>query len=120
MNQLHEGLMSSGKVSAEQAQQIISGIQGHINETGMKKSNFKKALTAGYGGGASGSQSGGSVIQTESLEDGRSKTKKAETTDGFSYITCENCGHDQVYMKHQVKCRNCRENFSLDKLKNKV
>jgi hypothetical protein len=121
MNALHEGLMSSGRVSAEQAQQIISGIQNHIDSTSIKKSQFKKALTAGYGGaGAPGSQSGGSVIQTESLEDGRSKTKKAETTDGFSYITCENCGHDQVFMKHQVKCRNCRQNFSLEKLKDRV
>jgi hypothetical protein len=121
MASLHQGLMSSGRVSAEQAQQIISGIQNHIDETSIKKSNFKKALTAGYGGaGASGSQSGGSVIQTESIDDGRSKTKKAETTDGFSYITCEDCGHDQVYMKHQVKCRNCRQNFSLEKLKNRV
>jgi hypothetical protein len=121
MNSLHQGLMSSGKVSPEQAQKIISGIQNHIDDTSIKKSRFKKALTAGYGGaGAPGSQSGGSVIQTESLDDGRSKTKKAETTDGFSYITCEDCGHDQVYMKHQVKCRNCRQNFSLDKLKNRV
>lgn len=118
MESLHTGLLESGKVSPEQAQQILSGIQNHIDLNGIKKSQFKKALTAGYGGAdAPSSRSGGSVIQAEALDDGR---KKSETTDGFTYITCENCGHDQVHMKHQVKCRNCRQNFSLDKLKNKL
>lgn len=118
LDSLHTGLMESGRVTPEQAKAIISGIQNHIDTKAMKKSQFKKALTAGYGGaGAPGSMTGGSVIQTESLEDGR---KKSETTDGFTYITCENCGSDQVYMKHQVKCRQCRQNFSLEKLKNKL
>ncbi len=81
------------------------------------KSKLKKALTAGYGGaGAPSAMTGGSVIQSESLDDGRAK--KTETTDGFSYISCDTCGHEQVYMKHQVKCRKCRKNFSLDKLQN--
>jgi len=79
------------------------------------KKSLKKALTAGYGGaGSPGEMTGGSVIQSEGLDDGRSK--KSETTDGFSYISCEGCGHEQVHMDHQVKCRECRQNFSLSKL----
>ena len=76
----------------------------------LKKGLFK-ALTAGYGGaGAPGNLSGGGVMQSEALDDGRGKDK------GMSYIICENCGHEQVHMQHQVKCRECRKNFSLDKL----
>lgn len=118
LDNLHNGLINSGRVSPEQAKAIISGIQNHIDTSIVKKNEFKKALTAGYGGsGAPSNMTGGSVIQSESLEDGR---KKSETTDGFTYITCENCGSDQVYMKHQVKCRECRQNFSFEKLKNKL
>jgi hypothetical protein len=77
----------------------------------MKKGLFK-ALTAGYGGaGAPGALSGGGVMQSEALDDGRGADK------GMSYIICENCGHEQVHMQHQVKCRECRKNFSLEKLK---
>lgn len=113
LDSLHNGLISSGRVTPEQAAQIITGIRGHIDADGIKKSQFKKALTAGYGGaGAPSDRSGGSVIQSESLDDGRK--------DKMTYITCHNCGQDQVFMKHQVKCRNCRQNFTLDQLKNKV
>jgi hypothetical protein len=67
-----------------------------------------KALTAGYGGAAAPmSRTGGAVIQSESLDDGRS---------GFKYITCDNCGKEQIYAKHQVKCRECKKSWSLDKL----
>lgn len=75
------------------------------------KDGLKKALTAGYGGAAEpGNLVGGGVIQSESLDDGRSKNK------GLSYITCDDCGHEQVFMAHQVKCRDCKKNFSLSKL----
>lgn len=114
MDNLKTGLLNSGRVSEEQANQILEGIQNHIGRGAMKKSQFKKAMVAGYGGaGNPMSMTGGSVIQTESLDDGRDKK-------GMTYITCENCGHEQVLMKHQVKCRNCRQNFSLEKLKNHI
>jgi hypothetical protein len=83
------------------------------------KKSLVKALTAGYGGaGAPGNLTGGGVFQPESLEDGRAK--KSETTDGITYISCDSCGHEQAYMKHQVKCRDCNKNFSLDKLQDHI
>jgi hypothetical protein len=82
------------------------------------KTKLKKALTAGYGGaGSPGSLSGGGVIQAESLDDGR--TKKADDGE-FKYISCDNCGNEQVYMGHQVKCRKCRQNFNLNKLEDLI
>lgn len=79
------------------------------------KTKLKKALTAGYGGaGAPTNLTGGGVIQAESIDDGR--TKKADDGE-FKYVNCDNCGHEQVYMGHQVKCRKCRQNFNLNKLK---
>jgi hypothetical protein len=72
----------------------------------------KKSLTAGYGGaGAPTSLTGGSVLQSESLDDGRSKLR---------YISCDSCGKEQVHGKYQVKCRHCGRNFSLEKLVNLV
>ncbi len=72
------------------------------------KKPMKKALTAGYGGAAAPmSRVGGAVIQSESLDDGRG---------GFKYITCDGCGKEQIYAKHQVKCRECKKSWSLDKL----
>lgn len=73
-----------------------------------KKVKMKKALTAGYGGAAAPtSRVGGAVIQSENLEDGRS---------GFKYVSCDGCGKEQIYAKHQVKCRDCGKSWSLDKL----
>lgn len=73
-----------------------------------QKKPLKKAMTAGYGGaGAPSSRVGGSVIQSESLEQGRP---------GFKYISCDNCGKEQVHSKHQVKCRECGHGMSFDKL----
>lgn len=84
-----------------------------------KKEKLKKALTAGYGGaGAPTDLSGGGVFQAEKVEDGR-KTKKADA-DEFQYVSCDNCGHEQVHMQHQVKCRKCRKNFNLKKLENLI
>ena len=72
------------------------------------KKPLKKAMTAGYGGaGAPTSASGGSVIQSESLEQGRPKMK---------YISCDNCGKEQVHAKYQVKCRECGHGMSFEKL----
>jgi hypothetical protein len=69
-----------------------------------------KALSAGYGGaGAPTSMSGGGVLQSESQEVGPKS---------LSFITCDHCGHEQVYGKYQVKCReeNCGKAFSMVKL----
>lgn len=70
-----------------------------------KSKGLSKALTAGYGGGSPISSSGGLVLQSESLED-----------PSFKYINCEKCGKEQIYAKHQVRCRECGSNFSMQKL----
>ena len=73
-----------------------------------RKPALNKALTAGYGGGgAPSSRVAGAVLQTESLEQGRK---------GFKYISCDNCGKEQVHSKHQVKCRECGHGMSFEKL----
>lgn len=82
------------------------------------KQKLKKALVAGYAGsGNPMSMTGGSVLQPESLD---RKTKKSESSDGFSYVNCDECGHEQIYMDHQVKCRKCKKNFPLSKLQDKM
>ena len=66
----------------------------------------EKALTAGYGGASNPTGlTGGGVMQAESLE-----------KPGFKYIECDKCGKEQIYAKHQVKCRDCGNNWSLEKL----
>lgn len=78
---------------------------------GDKRGKVEKALTAGYGGGsAPTSRVHGAVIQPESLD---RETKKV---DGFTYTVCDNCGMEQIYSKHQVKCRKCGKPWSLKKL----
>jgi ribosomal protein L12E/L44/L45/RPP1/RPP2 len=68
--------------------------------------DLNKGLTAGYGGGSPTDSTGGLVFQTESLEGGNR----------FKYVTCDDCGHEQIYAKHQVKCRKCSKPWSLAKL----
>lgn len=78
-------------------------IKGNIE----KISSLIKALTAGYGGaGAPTSQTGGNVLQAESIDDGQN----------IKSITCTGCGKHQVYMKHQVKCRDCNQHFPMSTL----
>jgi len=77
-----------------------------IKENTEEQIKLKKALTAGYGGAAAPtSRTGGSVLQSESV-------------DGFKYFTCPHCGHEQIYAKNQVKCRteDCNKNISLEQL----
>lgn len=82
------------------------------------KNKLKKALMAGYGGaGTPTDLTGGGVFQAESLDSGR--TQKADDGE-FKYINCDNCGHEQVYMNHQVKCRKCHQNFNLSKLEDLI
>ena len=72
-------------------------------------SSMVKSLTAGYGGaGAPTSRTGGAVLQGESV-----KKESKEKDNKFKYITCPECGHEQVHMKYQVKCRhdNCGKAF---------
>lgn len=74
----------------------------------QQKKPLKKAMMAGYGGaGAPTSRVSGAVIQAESVEQGRP---------GFKYISCDNCGKEQVHSKHQVKCRECGSGMSFEKL----
>lgn len=73
------------------------------------KQPIKKALTAGYGGaGAPTGATGGGVLQSESLDVGNGK--------GFKYVTCDDCGNEQIYSKFQVKCRDCGKSFPMEKL----
>lgn len=106
----------------EYFQNLADKQKARADKTKAKYSKLKKGLTkalmAGYGGsGSPMNLTGGGVFQAESLEDGRD-SQKSEQSDGIQYVSCDNCGHEQVYMKHQVKCRSCNKNFSLDKLKN--
>lgn len=103
---------------AEKANAVIAKLKERMQKS--VKEHMVKALTAGYGGaGAPGNLTGGGVIQSESLDDGRPKDitiGSAKKNEGISYISCDNCGHEQAYMKHQVKCRDCGKNFPLSKL----
>jgi hypothetical protein len=77
-------------------------------QTRKPAKNLKKALMAGYGSsGVPTSNTGGGVLQVESLDDGRGKLR---------YITCDDCGKEQVYSKYQVKCRECNKSFPMEKL----
>jgi len=100
----------------------------HIQVKKQKlKNKLKKALLAGYGGaGAPTDLTGGGVIQLQSLDAKRKKKIKNKLIDiasslekSLSYVTCDNCGHEQVFMPHQVKCRECKQNFSLYRLGSK-
>lgn len=77
------------------------------NNKKIKKQDFSKALMASYGGNSPTSSSGGLVLQSELLEDPK-----------FKYINCEKCGKEQIYAKHQVRCRECGSNFSMEKVYN--
>lgn len=69
--------------------------------------HLNKTLAAGYGAASAPSdRTGGSVLQSEHLPMGR----------GFKYLKCDNCGHDQIFMDRQVKCRECNKPFSFEKL----
>jgi len=72
----------------------------------INKSLVIKAITAGYGAGSPFSLTGGSVMQSESLEG----------TPKLRYIRCNRCGKEQVHGKYQVKCRECNKNFDLSNL----
>ena len=109
-----EAITQEEKIKAHNAKTKNENMKIRLKKSKKEhfKSKLKKALTAGYGGaGAPGALTGGGVMQSEALDDGRGADK------GMAYIVCENCGKEQVHMQHQVKCRDCKKNFSLDKLK---
>jgi ribosomal protein S27AE len=71
----------------------------------------EKALTAGYGGaGMPTSNTGGGVLQEQKIDIKPSKVK------GFKNVTCQKCGSEQIHSQHQVRCRKCGKNFSLEQL----
>jgi hypothetical protein len=119
LDNVHSDLVSRG-IDPAKATQVIDKIKSYMKvekaeQYSKAKHNLLKAMTAGYGGGTPTSATGGQVIQSESLEDGRSKSE-----DKMKYIVCDDCGNEQVYMKHQVKCRKCNHNLSLNKLENLI
>lgn len=86
-------------------QKVMQNLPKHEQNKGLNK-----ALTAGYGGAAApSSRVSGAVIQAESLDNAKS---------GFKYVTCDNCGKEQIHSKHQVKCRDCGRSLSFEKLYN--
>ncbi len=94
----------SEQVSSEQL--IKVALESKIMNNVKKINELSKALTAGYGGAAApASRTYGAVIQSEAVEP------------GFKYISCEKCGKEQPYLKHQVKCRSCNQSLSFEKLK---
>lgn len=112
----HYGIKGTNTASASgenlDENEYVKLIRGHLNRLSpQKQKKMSKALTAGYGGaGAPTSRVGGSVMMTEELDAGR----------GFKYITCNQCGDEQIYAKHQVKCRKCNSSFPFAKIANLV
>lgn len=85
---------------------IKNAIEQKITNNVSAISELIKALSAGYGGaGAPTSMTGGAVLQSEAV-----------SSPGFKYITCRDCGKEQIYATHQVKCRDCNKGFSMESL----
>ena len=130
--------ITNPELSQQHVDQIINKIKTHMklvkSEKYLKvKNSLIKSLCAGMGGaGAPMNLTGGGTLQSESLETKKKSKKKNQLSKshfqvealtphgktGMQYISCDNCGDEQVYMKHQVKCRKCHKNFNFDKLKN--
>lgn len=108
----HHGIGGTNKASKKKRDHSKSEYNTKFNKFLGKLKKVEKALTAGYGGAsAPTSRTAGAVFQTESMEGARTTPES-----GFKYITCDHCGHEQVHMKHQVKCRQCDKAMSLEKL----
>jgi ribosomal protein S27E len=108
-NKYHEGGMKSIQ-EHPYVQDVMKELEKLQPQKAQQKKPLEKALMAGYGGaGAPTSMTGGNVVQSESLDDGRPR---------FKYVTCDNCGKEQIHAKHQIKCRSCGTSFSLEKLYN--
>jgi hypothetical protein len=108
----HLGLSSDDFTSPSKDKIIKHALEEKITNNINKLNELVKALTAGYGGaGAPTGLTGGGVLQPQSM-----KIKKKE--DKFKFVTCDNCGKEQVHHKYQTKCRECNNSFSLEKLLN--
>lgn len=97
----------TGKPVSSSTQQTT---EGSALWNSFKPKTVKKALTAGYGGaGSPTGLVGGGVMQSQSMDTGSGKLR---------YITCDDCGKEQVYGKFQVKCREpgCGKAFPMAKL----
>lgn len=109
INKIMSTLGTEAPVNLKQ-ELIAASLERKIADNITNIHQLGKALTAGYGGaGAPTAMTGGSVLQSESQELGPK---------GLAFITCDHCGHEQVYGKFQVKCRdpNCGKAFSMSKL----
>lgn len=107
-----EKYKKGGSKSIQGARYVKKAMTTYANMLKQKddSTSVLKALTAGYGGAsAPTSLTGGGVFQTESLDNGRK---------GFKYVTCDQCGKEQIYSQHQIKCRHCGSSWSLEKLHN--
>jgi hypothetical protein len=80
--------------------------EGKIRSNVEKIKDLVKALTAGFGGGAPTDKTGGQVLQTESVDSGNK----------IREIECPECGKSNVYMKYQIRCRNCGKAYPFDTL----
>jgi hypothetical protein len=107
-NKYHKGGMKAIKANPYVQKVMDEHSKMQPQEDEQNISLIRKALTAGSGGaGAPSSLTGGGVMQSESLDDGRP---------GFKYFTCDGCGKEQIYAKHQIKCRECGRGMSLEKI----
>lgn len=98
----------------QQAAQTIATKWENNTPKRLPASKVNKALTAGCGGSGSPMDlTGGGVLQPESK---KKKMKNINKEEGFQYVTCNDCGEEQIYASHQVKCRKCSKSFSLKKL----
>ncbi|CAB4124991.1 hypothetical protein UFOVP53_47 [uncultured Caudovirales phage] len=139
LDKLRTSLVSLN-IHPDKINQVIGKISGAVNAAKVikhqhLKDNLIKSMTAGFGGAGSPMDlTGGGALQSESLEPKKKSKKKSQLNKsyfkveelnphgktGMQYITCDNCGDEQVYMKHQVKCRKCHRNFNFDKLKDLI
>ncbi len=105
MKALSEQLGLKNKFVSISSEELVKGaLSDRIKENVEQINSMVKALMAGYNDGPPSSSTGGSVLQSESID----RTPK--------YAQCTNCGDSQAYMDHQTKCRACGTSFSMDTL----
>lgn len=103
------GLQGTKNMVAEQGSGVIQD-HPYVQKFHSHLDKLNKALTAGYGyAGSPTNLSGGGVMQSESVLGG-------PTNGTFKYITCDDCGKEQVHHANQVKCRECGKSFSFEKI----